>query len=668
MNSKPTVQLPALGASTTRRHVLKGMGAGAATVALASRAAPQAALAQPNRVEQEIGTGWTHVVGGGGSILFYNANTGAGLAGTLDENGWLAVERYTDFATSWQLVVATAAGSVLLVDPGTGQGAGGTITGGRWSYLTDYTDFAPWTHAVGTRDSVLLYDRETGNGAGGTLIDGQWRFLTSYDDFFTGYTHLAGSDDSVLLYSDSIGFGATGTLENGAWEWRGTYDDFARDWTLQVGAGQSLLLVQRDTGLGAAGFLMGGTWEGLTEYGDFSTNWTHVVSAGNGYVLFYDAASGEAGWGTLADGAWSYIGRVDDTGAGSAGLERLDELGRAMLAETGVRGFSVAIARNGNLVYANGFGIADPQTGAAVTADSRFRIASISKPITAAAIMTLVEAGQLSLDDTFFGADGLMNGRYVPNPFTPAYADITITHLLQHTAGAWSNAAPDPMYERPELDVEDLIDWVIDNRLLEDEPGTTFAYSNFGYCLLGRVIEEVSGQPYDAYVRTAVLDPCGITGMEIAGNTLAERRPGEVVYDGSNTPANLGTPYGIPVARMDAHGGWIGTATDLLRFATRVDGVATVPDILAGATVTTMATPSAANPVDGNPGYAMGWWINAANTWWHDGRLAGTQAFLVRANDGLCWAALANGNGIDLEDLVWGMIDQVDTWPEGEPL
>ncbi len=263
----------------------------------------------PERAQVHRGGGWTHIVGGGGSLLFYDAATGPGLAGTLDQTGWRAVERYTDFSTGWRVVVATAAGSVLMIDPDTGQGAGGTI-------------------------------------------------------------------------------------------------------------------------------------------------------------------------------------------------------------------------RDGNLVYANGVSVANPATGEAVTVDSRFRIASVSKTITAAAIMTLVEAGQLSLDDTFFGADGLLGDRYVPNPFAPADADITITHLLQHTAGAWSNAAPDPMFERPEIDVEDLIDWVIDNRLLEDEPGTTFAYSNFGYCLPGRVIEEVSGQPYADYVQAAVLGPCGITSMEIAGNTPGPAAPG----------------------------------------------------------------------------------------------------------------------------------------------
>ena len=224
------------------------------------------------------------------------------------------------------------------------------------------------------------------------------------------------------------------------------------------------------------------------------------------------------------------------------------------------------------------------------------------------------------------------------------------------------------MYVQTNLDAGDLITWVLDNRPLDNAPGTDWAYSNFGYCVLGRIIEQVSGQDYDDYVRDAVLDPCGITAMQIAGNTLAERADGEVTYDTGNTPPNLGLPYEIPVSRMDAHGGWIGTATDLLRFAVRVDNFGSVPDILDGNTISTMTTPSAANPVDADPGYAMGWWVNDIDNWWHDGILAGTTSFLVRSSDGICWAALANGNGIDLERLVWGMIDQVDAWPPGEPL
>jgi CubicO group peptidase (beta-lactamase class C family) len=637
------------------------MGAGALAV-MAGTAAPRIALTQ---VEGGFGTGWTHLVGGAGALLFYNQETGEGLAGSIDNYGWHEGERYSDFSQGWSLVVATGEGSVLMIDPETGQGAGGVIEGGAWSYLTDYSDFSPWTHAVATRDSVLLYNQESGHGAGGTLIGGEWNYLTDYSDFRTGFTHLTGSDNSVLLYDESTGYGATGTLVDGAWEWIGEYDDFNTEWALQVGSGDSLLLVHPTSGAGAGGILDDGSWEWTTEYVDFSAGWTHVAGAGNGFVMFYDAESGQGAWGTLQGGTWEFYGTVPPEGAGS--IPEIDELAEAFLEETAVPGLSVAISRDGNLVYAKGYGVADVETGEAVTVDHRFRIASVSKPITSAAIMRLVEDGELSLDDLVFGPGGTL-ADYGTREHAPDVDTITIEHLLTHTGGGWSNAAPDPMYEQTDLDADELITWVLDEVPLDTTPGTRYAYSNFGYCALGRVIEHTTGMSYDEYVQQAILDPCGITSLEIAGNTLDDRKDNEVVYDSSNTPAAFGLPYEIPVSRMDAHGGWIGTATDLLRFATRVDGFDTIPDILDEETIDTMTTPSAANPIDADPGYAMGWNINGANNWWHNGNLAGTESFLVRSNDGLCWAALANGNGINLETLVWGMIERVDEWPEGEPL
>lgn len=82
-------------------------------------------------------------------------------------------------------------------------------------------------------------------------------------------------------------------------------------------------------------------------------------------------------------------------------------------------------------------------------------------------------------------------------------------------------------------------------------PGQNWAYSNFGYCVLGRVIEKITSKPYDEYVQQSVLNPCGITTMQLAGNTQADRRADEVVYYGQGEQ----DPYGMPVTRMDAFGG-----------------------------------------------------------------------------------------------------------------
>ncbi|MEK4069051.1 serine hydrolase domain-containing protein [Peribacillus sp. FSL R5-0717] len=86
---------------------------------------------------------------------------------------------------------------------------------------------------------------------------------------------------------------------------------------------------------------------------------------------------------------------------------------------------------------------------------------------------------------------------------------MTVQHLLEHTSG-WPSSA-DPMFGHLDLNQHQLITWVLDNEPLTYVPGKTFDYLNFGYCLLGRVIERISGISYANFVRQYVLEPCGIT-------------------------------------------------------------------------------------------------------------------------------------------------------------
>ena len=384
------------------------------------------------------------------------------------------------------------------------------------------------------------------------------------------------------------------------------------------------------------------------------------------YQAVFDDLTGQgyrprcvAGFGS---GGRARYAAIWEQAGGGGDLVGIDGVVQRSMTAAGVPGVSVAIARDGRLVFAKGYGVADPASGEAVRVDHRFRIASVAKPITAVAIMSLIEAGWLNLDDQVFGRGGLLGTEYGSPPYTDDIEAITVRHLLEHTAGGWTNDGTDPMFARPELFGAEFITWVLDNYTLQTWPGTNHAYSNFGYCLLGRIVEHLTGQAYDAFVRDAILAACGVFTMEIAGDTLADRRFDEVTYDGTNFPEG-GRPYEIPVTRMDSHGGWLATATDLVRFAVRVDGFATVPDILAAGTIAEMTTPSAANA-----NYAKGWAVNDLNNWWHNGKLAGTESILVRTSGGFCWAALANGNGIDLDAMVWDMVDAADDWPLDEPL
>jgi CubicO group peptidase (beta-lactamase class C family) len=319
-----------------------------------------------------------------------------------------------------------------------------------------------------------------------------------------------------------------------------------------------------------------------------------------------------------------------------------------------VPGLACAVARNGTLHTARTFGYANPITREIVTRSTRFRVASVSKPITAAAIFRLIEQGQLALGDRVFGTGARLGTTFGTSPYGPWITDITIQHLLQHTAGGWPNDSMDPMFQQPALSANDLISWTLDNRPLANQPGTNYAYSNFGYCVLGRVVEAVTGQGYEAWVNANILAPCGVTDMRLAGNTATDRQWPEALY----AAKDLDHAYGMQVRRMDAHGGWMATATDLLAFGLRVDGFPAPPDILQAATIATMTTPSAANAT-----YACGWGVDAAGTRQHNGLLPGTSSILLRNAAQHEWAGVCSHGivGSTLLNEFVALIGLVDT-------
>jgi CubicO group peptidase (beta-lactamase class C family) len=304
-----------------------------------------------------------------------------------------------------------------------------------------------------------------------------------------------------------------------------------------------------------------------------------------------------------------------------------------------VPAMSIAVSKNGRFVYDHAGGMADRQHMTQAQQGTLFRIADLSKPITAVTIFSLIQAGKLVLTDKVFGPTGILGKKYGKPPYKQYVAEITVDHLLTHTAGGWPADANDPMMHNNGWSQAKLIASTIENVPLTNEPGTHWAYSNFGHCILGRVIEQVTGQSYEGYVQANILTPCGITDMQIARNSERQRASNEVVYIGQYSE----DPYKINIDRMDSSDGWIASSTQLVQFLNHVAGAPNIPALLKPDTIRAMTTPVAAYP-QGDARYARGWMVsdNGAGSWWHSGSLPGSTSLMVHNPDGSCSAALCN--------------------------
>ncbi|MEV8097151.1 serine hydrolase domain-containing protein [Kitasatospora sp. NPDC085879] len=321
-----------------------------------------------------------------------------------------------------------------------------------------------------------------------------------------------------------------------------------------------------------------------------------------------------------------------------------------------VPALSFAVADGGRVRTARAFGHANPATREIATPAHRFRLASVSKPITSAAVHLLADRGRLALTDRVFGPGTPLGTRYGTRPYGAALRALRVQHLLEHTAGGWPNDADDPMFAQPSLDLDALVSWTLDHHPLRAAPGTVHDYSNFGYCLLGRIVERVSGLPYARFVHRFLLRPAGAGRAVPAGATAADRQDPEAVYVGVGPDA----PYRLRLDRMDAHGGWAAAPADVLRLLAALDGSSGRPALLRAETFTAMTTACTLRPVSATAaGYARGWAVNGAGTVWHEGALAGTRSLLVRRADGRAWCAVCNTGrpdsalGAELDALMW---------------
>ena len=355
--------------------------------------------------------------------------------------------------------------------------------------------------------------------------------------------------------------------------------------------------------------------------------------------------------------------RIDaQTGYYSPSLVNFDVAMNNLLKNYNIPGGQLAITYKGRLVYSRGFGLADKSTNTAVCPDNIFRIANLSKQITSITIMHLYEQGRIGLDDIVFGANGILNdSMYLVPVLDSRVYDITVNDLLSHQSGI-------PTYSF-NARFQDL----------DFTPGTNGLFSNVGYVVLGRVIEKITKQDYETYVRDTILAPIGITDMRIGKTLLINKLPNEVhYYDYPGAPlvpsifdSTILVPrqYGgdFSIESSKACGGWVASAQDLCKLLCAVDKFSTRPDILSTATINTMVQPI--HEYLGFP-YALGWIINTtSNNWFHDGALIGTMSYQVRRNTEINYALVVNSNYSSgqftaLSSLVSSVIPLITSWPE----
>lgn len=264
-----------------------------------------------------------------------------------------------------------------------------------------------------------------------------------------------------------------------------------------------------------------------------------------------------------------------------ANFANIDSAIQELMETNNAPSMQLAITKGEKLVYQAHYGTADLSNTEQVTDESVYRIASVSKVVTAIAILKMKDDGLLDFDDTVFGGNGILGTDFGNPPYKTNIENITVRHLLDHTSG-FTNNPNDPFFVNYDWSLQELIDDVIDNRNLATVPGQTYYYSNFGYCMLGRIIEKLSGMTYENYVKQKILAPLGIQEMNIGKNGMENKLPNEVEY----TVQEAFSAYAYNIERIDALGGWTASATDLTKFLIGIDRQAGVSDIVSPAAMT----------------------------------------------------------------------------------
>jgi CubicO group peptidase (beta-lactamase class C family) len=367
-------------------------------------------------------------------------------------------------------------------------------------------------------------------------------------------------------------------------------------------------------------------------------------------------------------------------GDAGAGLEGLDRAVLRVMQEHHIPGASLAVARNGALVLAKGYGWADEKAREPVRPRTLFALASVSKSLTAATVLKLADLGRLDLDARAF--DFLSD----LEPLTGEKADprlksITVRQLLIHAGGWDRRKSGDPngfsdrvaakMGVSPPIGPRQLARYML-GRPLDFDPGTESQYSNFGYIVLGLVIEKVTGKPYEEAVRAITLRPMKLERVVLNHERGKGYRPGEAHR---YRPMGAEDQEGGHLPITMASGGWLASPSDMVFFLTALDGTGGpgfLSKNMSRAMTALPAPPIKPRPNGSHPG--LGWdqvrVTPLGASYQKNGGLLGVHAFLKHNADGTDWAFCCNGgsggpNGVLPEAVkaIEDAMENIKKWP-----
>lgn len=347
------------------------------------------------------------------------------------------------------------------------------------------------------------------------------------------------------------------------------------------------------------------------------------------------------------------------------GNSNADKLVYAFMAKYDIPGISVSISKDEETIYTAGYGFADKDLMTRVTPEHKFRLASMSKQHASIAIMALMEAGALELENKVFGKDGILSEEFGDN-MSNKWKEITIEHLLSHTSGIDPTDSyrdcifGSSIYSGKNADAR--ISLLLEKSKVTNTPGKVYHYNNSNFLIIGKIVEKLSGKKFTKFLQDEIYGPLEITGIE-GGNNLV-LKTNEVNYygqDGKN-------PFANDVENGVAAGGMIASTPALMKLMAHIDYGTKVQDIFKKETLDRMYTPlKGVKDTDGDNWnrYALGWRTNHSSyeTWdaYHGGSLAGVATIWSRSNDNINGALLCNSRNYDdyFDADMWHLLEDI---------